>query len=125
MSCQTRSGSAFGLSMWAERDALEITQGEALRREVARSDGRRSVWCVCAGCGPQLWSESERRSGVAIMRPGTLDDTSWLRPVAHLWTRSAQPWFEFPAGGARYERQPENWCELIVLWREAQGRETK
>ena len=40
------------------------------------------------------------------MRAGTLDDTSWLRPTAHFWTRSAQPWVVLPEGGARFETQP-------------------
>jgi len=26
------------------------------------------------------------------VRAGTLDDTSWVRPTAHFWTRSKQPW---------------------------------
>ncbi len=26
------------------------------------------------------------------IRAGSLDDTSWLRPAAHFFMRSAQPW---------------------------------
>ena len=29
------------------------------------------------------------------VRAGTLDDTSWLRPTRHIWTRSKQPWIAF------------------------------
>jgi len=73
--CQKRSGSAFGLSMWVHRGALELT-----------------------------------------LRPGTLDDTSWLVPVAHIWTRSALPWFRFPEGVPTYEKQPADVLELARLW---------
>jgi hypothetical protein len=53
------------------------------------------------------------------MQPGTLEDTSWVRPIAHLWTRSAQSWFRFPEGVALFETQPANaWEELFKLWRE-------
>jgi hypothetical protein len=51
------------------------------------------------------------------MRPGILDDTSWLRPVAHIWTRSAQPWFVFPEGVPKYEKQTGDLQILIDLWR--------
>ena len=52
-----------------------------------------------------------------MIRAGTLDDTSWLRPHAHLWTRSAQPWFAFPEGVPRYETQPKDFLELLRLGR--------
>ena len=47
------------------------------------------------------------------VRAGTLDDTSWLRPTAHFWTRSAQPWVVVPEEDQRFETQPEDlaWCE--------------
>jgi hypothetical protein len=32
------------------------------------------------------------------VRAGSLDDTSWLRPTRHLWTRSKQPWVTFAEG---------------------------
>ena len=35
---------------------------------------------------------------------GTLDDTSWLRPAAHIWNRSAQPWMQFPEGDLLFEQ---------------------
>jgi hypothetical protein len=41
-----------------------------------------------------------------ISRAGTLDDTSWLRPTAHFWTRSKQPWITLPEGDQIFETQP-------------------
>jgi hypothetical protein len=40
------------------------------------------------------------------VKPGTLDDTSWLRPAVHLWTASKQPWVVIPEGVERYQTQP-------------------
>jgi len=42
------------------------------------------------------------------LKPGTLDDTSWLHPAIHFWTRSAQPWVPIPEGVRRYETQPDS-----------------
>ena len=41
------------------------------------------------------------------VKPGTLDDTSWLVPTIHFWTRSAQKWVGIPEGAVRYHTQPE------------------
>ena len=65
---------------------------------------------VCAGCG--VWVCNGAKPGAAppdafvAVRAGTLDDTSWLRPTLHFWTRSAQPWVVLPEGGTRFETQP-------------------
>jgi hypothetical protein len=40
------------------------------------------------------------------VRGGTLDDTSWLRPTVHFWTRTMQPWVALPEGDQRFETQP-------------------
>jgi hypothetical protein len=61
----------------------------------------------------RLWSEPPRAPDVAVVRAGTLDDTSWLRPSAHIWTRSAQPWVQIPEGVPRYETQPANFLDLL------------
>jgi hypothetical protein len=40
------------------------------------------------------------------VRGGTLDDTSWLRPTVHLWTRSKQPWITLPDSDQSFATQP-------------------
>lgn len=115
--CQKRSGSAFGLSMWVHRSAIEVTKGEAALHTTTTAEGRVVNGRICAHCGTRLWSEPQKRPDFAVMRPGTLDDTSWVRPVAHIWTRSAQPWFAFPEGVPQFTKQPEDLRQLIDLWR--------
>lgn len=119
--CQKRSGSAFGLSMWVERAAIEVTTGETALQVLKGPDGRSRPGRMCSQCGARLWSEPEKRPTLAVVRAGTLDDTSWLQPVAHIWTRSAQPWFAFPEGVPKYATQPEDFLELARLWRARHG----
>jgi hypothetical protein len=65
---------------------------------------------VCAECG--TWICNGAKPGTAppgtfvALRAGTLDDTSWPRPTAHFWIRSAQPWVTLPEGDTRFETQP-------------------
>ena len=115
--CQRRTGTAFGLSLIAARSAVKVLSGNPPLSVVKMADGRVSQARACPSCGGRLWSEPVKLPDMAIVRPGTLDDTSWLRPVAHIWTRSAQPWFQFPEDVARFEMQPPP-GELTKLWQQ-------
>lgn len=61
----------------------------------------------CADCGTRLY---HMPGGAAYpnrnIKPGTLDDSSWLRPTVHFWTRSAQPWVVIPPEAEQHETQP-------------------
>jgi len=114
--CQARTGSAFGFTLTVERGAVRLTQGETRAYAVTLSDGRIKTGCVCPSCGARLWGEPPKIPTVAVVQAGTLDDHSWLRPVAHIWTRSAQPWFRIPEGVARFEMAPPP-GELVRLWK--------
>lgn len=115
--CQKRSGSAFGLSVWVRLAALSLAKGEVRADAPLAADGRPRPGKVCPRCSIRLWSEPPHRPGLAVVRAGTLDDTSWIRPQAHLWTRSAQPWVAIPEGVPRYETQPEHFNELLEIGR--------
>ena len=47
-----------------------------------------------------------------LLKPGTLDDTSWLAPVAQVWTDSAQLWLDL-ADLASFPRQPADIAALL------------
>ncbi|MEO0377799.1 MAG: hypothetical protein AAF329_25020, partial [Cyanobacteria bacterium P01_A01_bin.17] len=56
-----------------------------------------------------------RNPKITNIKPGTLDDTSELRSVGNLWTRSAQPWIRCSDETLNYERQPtpEEYSQLL------------
>ncbi|MGQ0654683.1 MAG: GFA family protein [Betaproteobacteria bacterium] len=116
--CQRRSGSAFGLSMLVPRKAVALTQGETLPVEAAVENGRVKRAVACAKCRTHLWGVSGRNPEVLVIRPGTLDDKSGLAPVAHMWTRSKQPWVALPPHVPTFDTQPEDPGLLAKLWRE-------
>lgn len=119
--CQTASGSAFGLSMIVRSDELELVQGEA---SVCQLDynGIEVRRHLCGRCGTTLWVAADAYPGLAALRPGTFDDTSWFKPVAHLWMRSAQPWVVLDEAAISYQKQPEL-DELVALWARASSPE--
>jgi hypothetical protein len=68
--------------------------------------GRPKVRFLCADCACWVFGASSADTGLRRVRAGTLDDTSWLRPTVHYWTRSRQPWIVLPEGDETFEAQP-------------------
>ena len=120
--CQRRTGSAFALSMVVRRSSLEVTQGDPGAYSALLPDGRTKSGRMCSGCGTRLWGEPANQA-VVVVQPGTLEQPTRLKPIAHQWTRSAQPWIVFPADVVLFETQPADPGELVRLWKAAQHAE--
>jgi hypothetical protein len=114
--CQRQSGSAFGLSMIVARADFEVVQGEVLALDLTTDDGRNRRPRLCGACGNRLYNES-KVAEVVVVRGGTVDGAARLRPIGHIWTRSAQPWVRIPDGVLTYPGQPEDMLELVRAWR--------
>jgi hypothetical protein len=87
--CQRQSGSAFSLSLLAERGAVVVEEGKPAVWERQHESGRVIDCLICATCGTRLFHEPRANTKVTIVKAGNLDDRSWLFPVGHIWTRSA------------------------------------
>jgi hypothetical protein len=103
--CQARSGSAFGLSLFLNADAVRITRGELKIYRRTADSGRSSETGFCPDCGTQIYGRPEWRPDTIVLKPGTLDDTSWIRPDIHIWTSRKQPWVTIPVGVPTLEEQ--------------------
>jgi hypothetical protein len=88
--CQRQTGTAFAMSMPAPRATFKITKGEPARYQRQRANGTMASARFCADCGTRLYGDSLPE--MVILRPGNLDDPTWVTPVAQMWTRSARPW---------------------------------
>ena len=75
----------------------------------------------CGECATRLYGERAGRAEIVNVRAGTLDDTSWLVPAAHFFTRtaSAQSWVRPVEGATCFETQPDTWAGLMAAWRAA------
>ena len=123
--CQRQSGSSFALSMIVRSEALQIVRGRPEQYAVEMDDGRIKQATFCTRCSTRLWGPSSI-SGLTVLEPGTLDDTSWLRPIAHIWTRSAQAWIPIPDGSLSFSKQPgeEDYLVLVQVWKQQQATES-
>lgn len=116
--CQAQSSSAFGMSMIVRREALSVDWTSMRVWGRPTDSGSRTDCHFCPGCGSRLFHVGSGNPGLASVKAGSLDVRDVLRPVGHIWTDSAQPWFQFPSGTLLTARQPETLDEFRRRWRE-------
>lgn len=113
--CQRHTSSAFGESLRFSAGAMEVDGRLRCTRRESSSGRPREGW-FCAECGVRIWHGSEGLPEFNI-KAGTLDDTSWLVPAGHIWTRSAQPFMTFRDDDLVYEQQPDDgYAALRSRW---------
>ena len=105
--CQTQSGSAFALAMRVPAEHFELIDGE-LKSFSRFGEAGELVCSFCPDCGTRIHHCPERRPDLVSLKPGTLDDTSDLRPTVHFFARSAQPWVRFDGDAKVFETMPED-----------------
>jgi hypothetical protein len=107
--CQTQSGSAFAMAAVIPGQHFHITKGSPKMFPRKTSPTKIMECWFCGDCGTRLYHVP---GGAAYpnrnIKPGTLDDASWLVPTTHFWTRSAQNWMVIPDNAERHETQPES-----------------
>jgi hypothetical protein len=104
--CQKATGGAFSISMIVPSDAFTLLRGQ-LKTWTRTSESGRPVLCsFCPDCGTRIAHNTELYRGFTNVRPGTLDDRSWLQPTISVWTREKQPWVHVPEHLVQYETQP-------------------
>jgi hypothetical protein len=104
--CQRLTSSAFSIGVVVAESGFRLSGIEPRRLQRTADSGRVNTRLVCPDCGS--WVCGMPRGGVIRVRGGTLDDTSWLRPTTHVWTRSKQPWITLPAGDQIFATEPAN-----------------
>jgi hypothetical protein len=104
-SCQKETGSAFGIVVAVPSAALTI-EGSPASYAATGDSGKSNVAKFCPNCGSTILSEPELMAGAAIVRVGTLDDPSWVKPAMEIYCDSAQAWVELGGGMKRFPKMP-------------------
>lgn len=115
--CQTISGGAFATVLMSPRDSLRFTAAEPAVTEWRATSGKMRFGWFCGSCGVRIAhgthaGPDDLAGKVLSVRAGTLDDTSWVRPVGDGWVRSAQPWVTIPDDRRQFEKQPDDYPGL-------------
>lgn len=99
--------------MSVPRDAVVIIQGKPKQWSRVAESGREISCLFCGECGTRLFHNPARDPQITNVKAGTLDDTSWLKPVGNLWTKSSQPWVILGEQMLNYEGQPQDFSQLF------------
>ena len=119
--CQRFAGGAHSMSMPVAAADVTLLAGETARYDKTADSGRIVAVHFCARCATRLWHAPSRSPDVLNLKPGTLDDTSWIVPVAHVWTASRQAGVAIPAGALSYEGQPPDHAAMEAAFAAAFG----
>jgi hypothetical protein len=101
--CQRETGSAFAVAIVVPEAALSI-EGKTKTFSYAADSGRPVQRSFCPECGSSLFGKSAGFPGMTIIKGGSLDDTSRLRPTFEIYCDSAQPWVALQGEMQRFAR---------------------
>lgn len=105
--CQYSTGGGSATVMILPRAGFEITQGETASYTVDAESGSTVTRHFCGDCGSPLFSQLGANPEIFALKPGSLDDSASVAPMAHIWTVSAPAWSLPEDGLPRFERNPQ------------------
>lgn len=115
--CQRQSSSAFGMALWVTTSTVEIVSGHLKTWVRSTPNGEEMACQFCPTCGARIFHRIKGREVILSIKPGTLNNTKWLRPVGHIWTGNAQPWFELGDECLVYSgNPPDGFVEILQCW---------
>jgi hypothetical protein len=115
--CQRASGTAFAMMMPMAAEGFAITRGEPKCWRRTGSSGAAVTRWFCGDCGGCVHERHDMREELVVVSAGTLDDTSWLRPIAHVHLKSAQAWQRIPNQAECFDLMPREISLLSERWR--------
>lgn len=127
LNCKNQTGSAFVINAFYETDRIELMSGDLDSVTVETGTGRPNDIYSCTKCHVAVWSDYGQRPGVRLVRVGTLDDPTALKPDAHIFVRSKLSWVTLPEDAPTFEtfyKTKETWpAESIERMRAAMNKD--
>ena len=118
--CQRFSGAPFSIAMTIRLSDFSLGFGEPARLAKPADSGRVVGVRFCRDCGTRLWHEPAHSPHLVNIAAGTLDDSSWAKPAAHVWASRKVPWIGFSTPcHFTCERQPDDREPLYEAWTRA------
>jgi len=100
--CQRAGGSGYSPTIVVSSTALRLTSGEPKYHSTTAESGGVARRAFCSECGAPLYASTSTRPDFVGVRAGSLDDPSWYRASADVWTASAQPWDVMDSGVSKF-----------------------
>ncbi len=94
--CQHFTSSAFSLGMPVDDKQFALTAGVPHEWTRTAESGKQSTRYTCPGCACWTHTRTESQPDITVVRPMTLDEHAWVRPLAQIFTKSALSWALMP-----------------------------
>ena len=119
--CQRSSGATNSMSMPILREHVALISGTLASYDKAADSGRVVRMFGCTQCGTKIWNEPLSSPNMLILKPGTLDDSRWAKPIGNIWTESRTPWVVIDTALTNFPGQPPDRQPLYDAWTRAVG----
>ena len=95
--CQKHSGGACSINVLLPKESLQFA-GE-LGSYIAKGDSGNEVnRHFCRKCGSAIYNLPAVLGDMLVLKAGTLDDVSWVKPTVEIYCDSAQEWAKLAEG---------------------------
>ena len=103
--CQYASGGAYSSIVGVPTAAVDMT-GDLAGFTVTADSGNELTRKFCPTCGSPILTELLSNPSMLVLKAGTLDDSSWLKPAMHIWRGSSPEWAETSGKLPEFEKSP-------------------
>jgi hypothetical protein len=104
--CQRTSGAAFVTTAFMRKINFKLLRGTPRSCEFRADSGNILGRQFCGTCGSQLFFDVKAMPEIWGIKVTSLDDSSWVQPMMHVWVRSAQSWDKITDALPQYDRNP-------------------
>jgi hypothetical protein len=104
--CQKTSGGQMSTNLLVPKPAFKVVKGQSTTYDTTADSGNTVTRHFCGKCGSSLWSVPNAIPDLLVIKAGSLDDPSWLKPAMSIYCDSAQPWAEISAAIPRFPKMP-------------------
>jgi hypothetical protein len=102
--------------MLVKPESFVVTRGTPKLWRQIDSGGTKNAHWFCVNCGGGIADEKNAHPNAIAVHAGTLDDTSWIRPIAHVHLCHAQAWQRIPNNTVCFETMPNDLETLSSQW---------
>ena len=105
--CQRQTGTAFSMTVGVPKATVVFKNEDKLKEYVGESASGNPVRRkFCQDCGSPIIAMIAMAPDMYMIKAGTLNDKSWLKPTHQFWCSTKQPWLELSDELEKHDRNP-------------------
>lgn len=106
LDCQRRTGSAFSVAVFYQRDRIAVESGITNSYERDSASGFAVEFHFCVRCGSNVYWEPRRMPELIGVAFGAFADPKFTQPTQSTWSRDKHAWLVLPDNMTEYELNP-------------------